>query len=486
MMKRALIPIRRRIRLLRAAKGFFLGLIAGAAASCAFLVVSFFVPIEATTKYLLMLFIGISLIGVLFAALMPVTIRRAAFVADGCGLKERVLTALSFANEDTPIHRLQRADAEEKLRALPIRESLPIKPNQKLLYATAAMAVACAVLLLVPNPQHEALRARQNMRAQLLSQADLIEKAAESVDASRLTPDEQKELRRITSEMARELREAKDTREALESMNSMQSDMEKLRQQIKERQSSNATAPLASQPALKSLADAIQGGNSAQMEEALAQLAETLSNAETKEEITNQLELASELAEATELQQMLENAAAMIGANNIQGGMQALSNYFQSAQSVDGNLASLMQTARAGIAQAGSAGTGAMGNAPGSGSKAGLGSTQFDQGYQEGFSQSAGAFGTGPIVEKVGQYEQIYDPTRLGGDSEASLVPGEMGEGESQQMQIGPGMGGFAGSVPYNQVIGEYQEAAAQAMSRAVLPEAAQDWVTRYFDALIQ
>lgn len=485
-MKHALLPIRKRIRFLRTAKGFSSGLFAGVSACCLLLIVSFLLPIETIWIYLLALLLGFPFVCALVGLLLPISTNYAASVADSCGLQERVLTALAFTQEKSPMHQLQREDAETKLRSLPIRQSLPVKPNRNLLTVTASITIACAILLLVPNPQHDVLRAKENMRAKLHTQADTIEKAAESLDTTKMSVDEQKELRRITSEMVQELRTAKDVRDALVGMDKVQSEMDKLQQQIKQRQISEAAAPLASQPALKSLADAMTGGDTSQMDQALAELAEMLSNAEKKEEIQNQLGLASELADAT-LQQALADAASMLNSNNAAGAMQALSNYLRNSQNTSGDLESLMQIARLGAAQAGSSSGNAAMSANGMGysSKAGLGTTQFDQGYKEASSQSSGAFGTGPIQEKVGQYEQIYDPSRLGGDNEASLSPGEKNEGDSQQMTLGPGMGSFSGAVPYNQVIGTYQEAAAQAMNRIVLPAVTQDWVTRYFDSLI-
>lgn len=103
-------------------------------------------------------------------------------------------------------------------------------------------------------------------------------------------------------------------------------------------------------------------------------------------------------------------------------------------------------------------------------------------------AQSSGTDSSSPqgsLVNRVGAYERIYDPTRLGGEGEISQVAGQRQEGESQQAQIGPGQGDLAGSVPYDQVIGEYSQAAAQAVRREALPAALQDWVTRYFDALL-
>lgn len=489
-MKKALRPVRKRIRALRAATGALAGLCAGVIGCLALVALSFIVAIEAIRYALLSLLFIPPVAAAIAAFLFPVSSRTTARVADGCGLQERVVTALSFAENDTPMHRLQRADAERRLRALPVREALPIRVSRKLFAPILVALSLCGILLLLPNPTHNILRDRARVRTKLQAQAERIEKAEESIEKTSLTAEERKELRRVSSELARELRTAKDTREALSGIDKLQSDMDELQRQIKERKEKDTQA-LASQPALKSLADAMQSGDGSQMDQALLELAEALSNAGQKEAIQNQMELAAELAQATEIQQALESAAEALKSGNAQTAMQTINGLIQSMQSAEGGMDALMQMARLGAAQAGS--LGANGNSAGSaqgmsgfGSKAGLGTTQRDQGYREGFSQSAGTFGTGEIREKVGNYEQIYDPTRLGGDSEASVVPGEKGEGESQQMVLGPGLGSFEGSVPYQQVVLEYQDAAVQAISRVVLPATQQEWVVKYFDALIE
>ena len=115
-----------------------------------------------------------------------------------------------------------------------------------------------------------------------------------------------------------------------------------------------------------------------------------------------------------------------------------------------------------------------------------MGTTQQDAGYTSGMSQSGQGMGSAASVDRVGEYERIYDPTRIGGDNEASFVQGTEHEGETQQSELGPGMGDMNGSVPYNQVIGTYQEAASQAMRRTALPTTLQEWVQRYFSSLLE
>ena len=125
------------------------------------------------------------------------------------------------------------------------------------------------------------------------------------------------------------------------------------------------------------------------------------------------------------------------------------------------------------------------GQGKGSGTGAGKGSTNEDAGY----SQSNGAqrqAGNGMAQYKTGQYESIYDPTRLGDGGEISQSTGKVTQnGEHTQLQLTPGLGNTQGSVPYDQVAGEYRDAAVQSAQQDNLPDYARQWVNDYFTALL-
>ena len=114
---------------------------------------------------------------------------------------------------------------------------------------------------------------------------------------------------------------------------------------------------------------------------------------------------------------------------------------------------------------------------------AGLGSSDGDGGT--GPKTPAGnQQGTGNPQKQTGEYETIYDPTRLGGAGETVNESGEIGKGTVTEAQIGTGMGSIDGSVPYGQALPEYQQQAVEAVQNAALPGYAQQWVTDYFESL--
>ncbi len=486
-MKKSLSKVRMRIRALRCGACAVFGLAAGAALCMALTAASFITPVEAIHLPLAALFFGCPLLGAVFGLIWPVPVAQAARRADACGLKERVRTALLFAGADSAMHRLQRADAETALAVLPVKQAMPFRPNVRALAVALALTLVAGVLLIVPNPQHDVLRARERERQDLRAQADEIEKAAAQLAQKALTPEELRELRKLTDEMTRALREAGDKREALSSLDDKQKDLERLREDIERRLTSETANALSSQPGLKGLSDAMEGGGAEALESALSEVAKMLESAEGAASFAEQVEAAAGALSEGDAKKALTESAAAARAGHAAQAAQALAGACHSAGATGANLNALMKMARSGAARSGTGGGSGVSQSPGQGAGggAGRGTTQLDAGYKDGLTTKGNA-GTGPAEMRVGDYERIYDPTRLGGDADPSFVEGQKGEGESQQMSLGPGQGELSGAVPYGQVIGEYREAAAQAVRRQALPETIAALVARYFDELIQ
>jgi hypothetical protein len=84
----------------------------------------------------------------------------------------------------------------------------------------------------------------------------------------------------------------------------------------------------------------------------------------------------------------------------------------------------------------------------------------------------------------VGEYEKIYDPARLGRAGETSYVKGQEGSGPQQTVEIDNPDIVPDSMLPYQQVIGEYSQAARESLNRSVIPAATQDLVRDYFSSL--
>ena len=356
--------------------------------------------------------------------------------------------------------------------------------------------LACGAMFLIPNPQDAVLRAQRQLHQKIAAQQEKLNDAQKQLEQAKLTDKQLQELRKILGDLARESGRAKDQREAMTSISRAQEQLNRLLNEGK-----NAAVDALSQQGLDSLAQAMtqaQGDASQALEDAMQGM--------------DQQALSQALAEAAkqaaadgmeEAAQALNAAAQAAASGSISGAAQALGQLTSASMAASQMSAALQsaKTAVSGAAQSAAGQGGAKGDGSGkgqgagqgsgngqgkgSGTGAGKGSTNEDAGY----SQSNGAqrqAGSGMAQYKTGQYESIYDPTRLGDGGEISQSTGKVTQnGEHTQLQLTPGLGNTQGSVPYDQVAGEYRDAAVQSAQQDNLPDYARQWVNDYFTALL-
>lgn len=129
------------------------------------------------------------------------------------------------------------------------------------------------------------------------------------------------------------------------------------------------------------------------------------------------------------------------------------------------------------------------GSGAGNGSGSGIGSGHTNQ--DAGNSNSSGSNGSTNKPEgdpdSYAEYERIYDPTRLGDGGETSHITDKPSDsGDSQQIDVGNGLGSFDGFIPYNEVFGDYQSQAMESMERSAIPPNMRETVRQYFSSLVE
>ena len=502
--QKALKPFRFRLRLTNAVLGGCIGMLAAALACVLLAIASYVTPILNLFRYMVWAAAAALAAGILLGFAKPVSILRAAKAADEAGLCERAVTALSII-EDTPMAIIQRADTLRHLRALPPKAALPLRLSSRPLIASGALTLVLAMaLMFIPNPQNQVLQRQNAFQKVMAEKAQTVEKAAEEFEKAPYTKEQMNELRKMMGDLALDLRKSREPQQAYLAMDKAQRNLQEF-----SRQAANETRQAASkafeQSGMKDLSDALKNGDEQAAAKALSQLASSSATAQSAKNLTEAAESLPE-GELKEAAQAAANALDSGNAASVQAAMQSLSNAMQStsAGTLTGDISALLGQLRAG-AQAASAaqgtasgqgqgqgqGNGGQGNNGGQGGQgqgggpgAGKGSTNQDAGVSKG-QQSSGGVGANAPEYKLGQYETIYDPTRLNIGDETHQAAGQMGEGESQQMQLGPGLGDTYGQVPYHQVIYTYQEAASKAADQASLPDTMLKWVDGYFQALI-
>lgn len=505
---RALAPVARRVRLRRLAGGFSRGALAGAACAVLVALISFFLPIERAYALAAALALAVCALFCAAGALRPVRAAQAARVADACGLKERVSTALECADAG-PMASLLRKDALRALGTTDFRRALAVRWEKKPLLFALGLAALVALSAFLPNPQAAVLRDRARFAGEMEEAAQRAEAGAQELDAALYTPEELAELRRALSELARDLRASADAREAYEAIDRARRTSEEERAAGRERAGEALSAALgeaglSGAQALASgeeeeIAQALENMDARQAAQSLAQAAGALSGAQADavRAAANAMlggdvpGAAAALARASagvpgDMDSLLRALSAALASGQNSGAQSSGAGSQDGAgEGSDGNDGGQGENGSGAGSGAGESGSGSgSGQGEGeSGSGAGQGSTNEQQGGAGNPGGAQGA-GDGAMRYQQGTYETIYDPTRLDAAGESSQLTGEMGEGESQSVDLGFGEGEEGGDVPVGEYAGEYAQAAARAAEAENLPDSLKTYVDEYFSSL--
>ncbi|MED1645664.1 hypothetical protein P4U99_21190 [Brevibacillus agri] len=446
------------------------------------------------------------LLGGLVALRKKATLLQSAQAADGNGLAQRVETAWEHRDSTSSVAVMQREDALRHLRQnLPrIIESIHIWSGlQKKLYAAGGLLLASLLLMIWPNPQDGRL-AQMALEKQAIAQAEKeIEEIKQETKATKgLSEAQKKQLEEMLEQAKKAMAKATDPAERLNALRAAEKQLEKLRAAAQNKAASlhSLQRSLGSQQSTKSLADALAKNDREALTAALqASMLQALAEAQQSQQAM--LALAQAAASLHQSQMTLASAGAFgnNGAGNITpgagqavpaattpGGNPAASGTGTTANA-NPNPAGNQQTPPAngntGAGQ-GNGSTNGTGNAAGNGSMSGLpngtGKGTSGTGIANGGNQGSGA----GLAE--GKHELVTVPSsRIGSDSgPTETVGGPLGAGPSQSQQSGNTQVTSGGTLPYEEVYGQYEQFARESMEKGSIPGDYQDIVKDYFSKI--
>ena len=460
--RRALRPVKNRIRRNRFLRGAATGLAAGLLAVLLLQAVSFLLPVPDKGIWAAVAVAAGVLSGALGNMLRPVKDRTAAETADACGLEERAVTALEPGEE--PIRQLQRRDACGALGRLDVKQ---IRPGsvRKALFTALGCAVLAGALLLVPNPQDMVAETRKVLDRTLKEGRETIARAAEE-DEETLDEGEKNELRKITADLDRELGESRDAADAMMALDRAEQRLEEMRRQT----AGEAAAAAAADGRTGESGDGKDGGDGNAAENAregtAAQAGQGQQNAEVSpggmaDTRMNTLQALSALKYAVNpsATQAQKYAAA--------GGLQGMQG-----------------------TKAGTNGNGPGNGGPGSGTKTGNGAGEGSTNEEQSGSGSHGsgtAPGNRPPKYKEAEYETIYDPERIDkATQDVATDEKRLTDEGSVQAETGPGRGNLSGDVPWSEALQEYADTEARTAERENLTTKERRWVDEYYRILTE
>jgi len=202
-------------------------------------------------------------------------------------------------------------------------------------------------------------------------------------------------------------------------------------------------------------------------------------------------------SDPADLQYMLQQMKGLIAQAVGQDELQVASSGFNNDSNSDnGGLNSGSSSGNengSGLGNNGSNGGAGVGQGNGDadgGAGIGSGHTDRDAGYSDysgaGYGADKPQGGNDSYAEST-EYERIYDPTRLGDGGEISRITDKpSASGNSQQFEVGAGIGSASGFIPYNEVFGDYQRQAMDSLERSSIPPSMRELVKEYFSSLAE
>lgn len=491
-------------------RGLLLGLLIGLAAA----VLSRAQPLLSSAE--LVRFAGILALAATALVIVIVLLRRrslaeqARFADRQFRLRERMIAAVEIQSGLLAAdERMAAGQLNDALAAAafvdPVREMpLAVSPSRWL--PAAAALVALAALLWLPNPQEAVLLERREVAAVAAEQAGLLEELSGQIAGDESLTAGQREalLKPLDAALAGLAQPNLNREELMATLSQAETEMRSLAADFDTTSVAEALAgaagSLGENPAASDLAEALQAGQLREAAAAAGTMADSLDGLAPGElaDLSGRLAEAAEGLEAAdpELAGALDRAAAALAESDIAAAEQALNEVeaalgeraqSQAAAGQAALAADQLDQARGEVAQGGTQAD--------SGGESSAGTGQ-DSGEQSGSAPGAGS---------SGQQGGVGGPSQGGGHVENVFVPAPANlEGEGQGLELdvqclndpescgpvgslpstSPGQESGGSLVPYDQVFGQYRDAAFEALSGGDIPLRLQDLVRDYFTAL--
>lgn len=465
--------------------------------------------------------IAISLVGLATLLRRRTLYEQARFGDRRFGLRERLTTAVEIQSGelavDEAVATRQLSDALDAAAGVDITRDLPFQWRADDWLLPLALAVVTLLALWLPNPQ-EALLLEQRAVAEIVEQqAGALTELVDEIGADPALTQEQREalLQPLEEALAALTKPEMTREEAVAALSQAETELRRL-----SLEQDTATLNEALAEAAASLDDSSVAGdlsmafNSGQLGESAAAagaLADSLDelDAEARSALAEQLsEAAAALADVdAEMAESLSRAADALAEGDIESAQNALAetaatlNERQQSAAVAAQAASAadqLGEARGEVAQQGAGQPGEAGGQPGE-----AGGQPGETGGETGSDTGQGGAGSGMAADGGSQSGNSGAPSEGGGHVDNVFVPQRPeleGQGENLELEVqclsAPETCGPIGSqvpsssqgqgsiVPYEQVFGDYRNAAFEALAGGNIPAGLQDIIRDYFSAL--
>jgi hypothetical protein len=434
-------------------------------------------------------------------------------------LRERTSTAVEIYGGELSttsiMASLQLADTLRVARSVNAGKALPLRANGRDVLITALVTLLLAAAVLLPNPLAEILEEQRAVAESIAEQIAAIEALEEEIlQDPAINKEQQEALLEPIQGALEQLQDGQLSREqALAVLSEAAADLRELSEatgsETLREALNNAGQTLVDYPSGQALAQALQNGDFAAASAAVNRMADELASLslESRSALAQDMANAARLLEQVdpELSEELAQAAEALNQGNMDAAEQALRQAAATLQQRAQEQATARQANAAAsqleqgsnqVAQAGQAGQGGQGQGQ-DGQEANTQNQQSQGQGADGQGSDGGGFtqeqgeGTGGPGPGGGHAESVYIPDAVDLSSEEGVtieLPAEcLSNPENCGALIneeGTDFGDEQSLVPYDQVFGDYRDAAYQALDEDYVPLGLRDTIRDYFSSL--
>ena len=422
---------RRRMNIAELLKNSVSALSIGAVAGIIFQVVALFVPFYYANLYMILAMLLAELSVFVVMLVKRTTMEQAALKMDGFGFEERIVTAYEHLDEEGALIGLQREDAMRQLREHRDRIQISLRPSLKRTALLFMLLMLSAGLSRLPSAAKDRAAELHNIREEAREKEDEIEEVVEAL--------EQLEQEKLTKEQQEALQEM---------MESLESSLSEYQQAVSEEMLAAASQKLdyKYENMSSQLSDIIQdmqngAGVSIASADAMQELAEQLGN-------------------------MSGMKFAQNGSGTGQGGSDGDSRKGQKDGNGDGN-------GQSGDGDGSGQGGDGDGNGQNGQSGDGSGSGQNGQGEGSGSGSGRGDGSSSTPHDYVSVPNMIADSGNLTGNAGSHET--------SEYFRAQNGLNWEGEHIPYEAVIGSYEQNAYEGIAADRYPSGMEDIIKEYF-----
>ncbi len=346
-------------------------------------------------------------------------------------------------------------------------------PN-RLLYVMGCILILTLCVGFLPVPRTEEAVVYSNLKL------ETVESLLKELDTLNLEKEEKAEIKEVLKNLQKELKTASEKSVSEKAIQEAQETLKALEKNGTQKDIQSIAQALQNNPATSTFAQALNGGSSADMQEALQELL----NHFTEMSMQEKMELAESMGD---LSSMMGNQSLMSAFSMMQSALSGSdgASMSETLQNLQGLLSEAMQQQQSlqealqQMNQSLGAGAGA-GNGAGNNESGGEGS---GEGAGSGMGEGAGLGGSG-VGNGSGEYEGEYEREAYGQGSYQTQVDGIDHETNQKTYTEQKIMGSDGVAVPYKELFVDYQTQALEVLEQENVPYGMRELVATYFSTL--